>query len=378
MKGLRVFIGCIPGNSDTQELVTLLSQFAKIQGVMLASDKNPAGDEYCLGYGFAVCESKDDVEALLAQSNKLTYRGRFITLREYKVGSKLKEDKKKFNRRRLFIGNVPQLTSNDDIAQIFSKFGPIENVYFVNQGKEQCYKYGYIVFHDEKAAEKAICDAQGVQIGSYKLRVEYFGGKRSNLTPYGSDSKSKSTSNNLSSQKEQNPASWRSFSNYEAPNINSIISQPNLIFVSPTNSIPRNPTSDAGLLNQLKEPLGQEESTSAWRKALFHRHKTCSLEYQLQIPKSSKDLGDQPLSPLDAKIESQKLSTMMSGQANPCWVKSTTKIPADFEAECLCCIGLIGNHFLSQEQNKQVASNHGNTNIRLNKPTRYMHRVQRR
>lgn len=377
MKGLRVFIGCIPGNSDTQELVNLLGQFARIQGVMLATDKNSAGSEYCLGYGFAVCESKIDVEALLAKSNMLTYRGRYITLREYKVGGKLKEDKKKFNRRRLFLGNVPQATTNDEIIQIFSKFGSIENVYFVNQEKEQSYKYGYIVFHDEQSAEKAICDTQGVQIGTFKLRVELFGGKRANPIHNGSSPKSKGSLNNISSQKEKNPTSWRSFNIHEAANINSVNSNSNLIFVPEIFSLNRTPSYEGGISTNLKEPVGLVEGTTAWRKAIFHRHKTCSLEYQLQFPSSVQNHGDQQLSHLEQKNESNKLSTMMSGQANLNWVKPNIKHKGGFSHECLCCNSLIGHRFLSPEQNDQMASNHGNTNIRFNRPSIYMHRVQR-
>lgn len=356
----------------------MLGQHARIQGVVLASDKNAQGLEYCLGYGFAVCQAKEDVSALLAQSSRLTYRGRFITLREYKVGSKLKEDKKQFNLRRLFIGNVPQETSSAEIADIFERFGSIENVYFVNQNKEQSYKYGYIVFHDEKAAERALSDTRGVQIGDFKLRVEYFGGKKSNQGGHqGSHSKSKSSSNNLSCpNNERNLGSLGSHHYYEHHKITSTNSEKVMMSTPDVKPILTIPSTDA-LQKQSETSPAIAETSSAWRKALFQRHKTCSLEYQLQLPGTKFNLSDQPLSPLEPKNESNKLSTMISGQViyGPC---PNSKSKGD-ESQVALVIELgMGLPFLSADQIHRVTANHNNTNIRFNQPKKLRTRVYRR
>lgn len=357
----------------------MLGQFARIQGVMLATDKNSSGQEYCLGYGFAVCQSKEDVDALLAQSNKLTYKGRYITLREYKVGSKLKEDKNKFNKRRLFIGNVPQTTSSTEIMEHFAEFGSIENVYFVDQDKLMSYKYGYIVFHDEKAAERAISGSQGIQIGTFKLRIEYFGGKRSSCSIYGSHSKSKNSSKNISPCDRKHFSSLESHSELESLNINSPITNPILTSQLSIDQIRISPVKDAAFEKQQPEECSVlVEDTSAWKKVLFRQHKTCSLEYHLQIPSLSNNTIEQTNSPLDPKSTSHRLSTSICGQANFNMVKSITEIKGDCDQASPSLGEAIGLPLMSSEQTEQVAANHGISNIRLNPPRRLTTRVYRR
>lgn len=370
---MRVFIGCVPGDSRNDELVSLLGQYARVSSVMLATDTNPSGMEYCLGYGFAVCDTKDDVQALIALSSKLTYKDRFITLREYKVGSKLKEDKKNFNKRRLFIGNIPRGTTNDQIAEIFSKFGPIENVYFVNTEKEQDYKYGYIVFQEAKTAERALCDTQGIQIGSFKLRVEIFGGKRSYQNNQGS---SKGSSNNLSPKKELFPSSLGSFQKSSSNNINSFGSYSDIRFGASERDYPNQNTGFNSILKtREKEADKMIEDTSAWRKALYHRHKTCSLEYQLQHPSPGFNICDKPQSNLNMDIEINKVSTMLSAHATSQWndLESNVKrrdLKGNPKGDR--SLGLI---FLSPEQQDGVASNHNLPNVRFNRPNRHQQRI---
>ena len=133
MKGFKVFIGCIPGDSDVQELTDLLLQHARIKEVNLSTDRNQQNREFCKGFGFVVCATIDDVNKLLDLSNKISYKGRFITLRKFMVGSRLKDDKSRFNKRRIFVGNVPSKTPVDEVKKLFEKYGEIENIYYVQE-----------------------------------------------------------------------------------------------------------------------------------------------------------------------------------------------------------------------------------------------------
>lgn len=160
MKNCRVFIGCIPGESKQQEILEVLNKFAQVISVKLSVGRNSQNQEYCLGYGFAVCESKGEMEKLLENSNAIRYRGRCISLKEYKAGSKLKEEKKDFNRRRLFIGTVPKVCLASELKELFLKFGEIENIYFVDQSCEQDHKYGYIIFKNQVSAQAALASTQ--------------------------------------------------------------------------------------------------------------------------------------------------------------------------------------------------------------------------
>ena len=185
MRGFRVFVGCIPGNTVASELLELFNQYARVASINLALDTNSANEQFCLGYGFALCHTREDMLKLLECSNMIWYSGRLITLREYKVGSKLKDDKKLFNQRRLFIGNIPNSVSLFQLRSMFNLFGQIENIYTVDQSQGHDFKYGYIVFQDEAAANSALQGMQNTSISGHKLRIEFFSGKKSSNTTLG-------------------------------------------------------------------------------------------------------------------------------------------------------------------------------------------------
>lgn len=177
MKGFRVFIGCIPGDSCEHELACLLSQYATIEKVNLARDINRQNVQYCLGYGFVICPTKDDKKALLSISTPLFYRDRQITLKEYKSGKKLKEEKESFNLRRLFIGNIPSHVSNQYLQLVLSRFGEVEAVYSVDQSAQRMFKFGYVVYLSIESASLVLKHKEEVIIDGTKLRLEYFNGK---------------------------------------------------------------------------------------------------------------------------------------------------------------------------------------------------------
>lgn len=179
MKGYRVFIGCIPGDSSEAELASLLGEYARVSAVSLARDINRHQQQYCLGYGFAVCPSREDKRALISHANDVCYRGRFITLREYKSGRRLKEDKQDFNLRRVFVGNIPARTSNTSLEKLFSRFGEVETVYSVDQSAKKLFKFGYVVFCDKHAAALTVQNKHEFVVDGHALRLEYFNGKRS-------------------------------------------------------------------------------------------------------------------------------------------------------------------------------------------------------
>lgn len=183
MRGYRVFIGCIPGDSCEVELTELLSEYARIEKVSLAFDVNKHNKQYCLGYGFVVCASKEDKRILISHANDVCYRGRFITLREYKSGRRLKEDKLDFNLRRVFIGNIPSHATNASLEKLFSRYGEVETIYSVDQTSKKHFKFGYVVFYDKESAALTIRNKNEFTFGGYTLRLEYFNGKNNYSEP---------------------------------------------------------------------------------------------------------------------------------------------------------------------------------------------------
>ena len=120
-----MFVGCLPGDAQEPELLTLLKSFAKVTSIKLARGRNQSAADYCRGYGFAFCPSYEDLQILLSANNSL-YRGRAIVVKPYKAGSVLKSEKKDFRQRRLFIGNVPLAVTEENLRPHFEKYGRLE------------------------------------------------------------------------------------------------------------------------------------------------------------------------------------------------------------------------------------------------------------
>lgn len=183
----RVFIGCIPGNSNADELTLLLGEYCEVQSVSLALDTNRSRENFCLGYGFAQCQTKADVETLVSLSNKIVYRGRNISLREYRVGSRLREDKNAFNKKRVYLGNLPEGTLAEDLRPFFEKFGTIENCYIVKKSTALGNKFGYLVYDEPESAQYLLQSNIWFELNGQKIRIEPFGGKANEQTakPFG-------------------------------------------------------------------------------------------------------------------------------------------------------------------------------------------------
>ena len=127
----KLFIGSIPGDTDAADLLSLFRKHANVIKVTLAFEKKKKKTALCKGYGFALCHSEADLQTLLSLKGRLFYRDRQISLREFQVGSQLRDNRLAFNMRRIFVGNVPDGTTVKDLESLFSSFGDIANIYFV-------------------------------------------------------------------------------------------------------------------------------------------------------------------------------------------------------------------------------------------------------
>lgn len=173
----KLFIGSIPGDTDADDLLSLFRQHANVINVTLAYEKKNK-TALCKGYGFALCPSEADLQALLSLKDQLFYRDRLISLREFQVGSQLRENRLAFNMRRIFVGNVPDGINVKDLESLFSSFGDIANIYFVKGDQSDGARFGYIVYQDIEAAQRVLASKQRFFIRRQQLRVEEFGGKR--------------------------------------------------------------------------------------------------------------------------------------------------------------------------------------------------------
>lgn len=187
-KACRLFIGCVPGDSNSGELLKLLNCYAKVVSINLVMKKTKSYDfeaSYCMGYGFVKCASIEDSKALVASAHLIRYRGRQITVKEYKNGMNLKKEKSQLKSKRIFFGGVHHLLDEKDIRPMFEQFGHLDSFYIINSN--QSFKYGFLVYNSPRAAELAIRQLHGFLLFGIRLRVELSLGKNAKTPVTGAD-----------------------------------------------------------------------------------------------------------------------------------------------------------------------------------------------
>ena len=171
---IKVFVGSIPANTDEKELLQYLLRFATVLSISLAKNKTKTKQNSCKGFGFITCKSEEDFEALLALNSQICYRGRFLTFREFKTGADLQEEISSFNERRLFVGNICPSVQPDDLADVFKQFGPIENVYLVNDEQSKKSKFGYVIMKNIRDAHSILEHGPCLYLKGRLLKLEKF------------------------------------------------------------------------------------------------------------------------------------------------------------------------------------------------------------
>ena len=73
---------------------------------------------------------------------------------------------------RVFLGNIPDNTYEEDVERIFSKYGPITSLR-LHRDRNGVKSFGYLTFATESAADAAVSDGNNLTIRGSVLRVDF-------------------------------------------------------------------------------------------------------------------------------------------------------------------------------------------------------------
>lgn len=133
-----------------------------------------------LGCGTMTLTDKRELQSLL-KVGSFKFKGRKFFIKPYLVGEELAKFKEKIHKRRIFVHNIPKGVTNEELGEIFSCFGEVEDSYLIRSNKSKKYKaspqkYGYVIFKEEVDASTAIF-ASRVIYKSHKLLIKPFSKK---------------------------------------------------------------------------------------------------------------------------------------------------------------------------------------------------------
>jgi cold-inducible RNA-binding protein len=74
--------------------------------------------------------------------------------------------------KKIYVGNFPFTTSEDDIKKLFAEYGELGEVIIIKDKFSGRSKgFGFVTVNDDAQAEKAIADLNGKDVGGRELRV---------------------------------------------------------------------------------------------------------------------------------------------------------------------------------------------------------------
>lgn len=73
---------------------------------------------------------------------------------------------------KIYVGNLPYNTNEDELRDFFAQYGNIEDIKLIvdfNTGRSK--GFGFITFANAQACESAVAAANGAEMGGRKLKV---------------------------------------------------------------------------------------------------------------------------------------------------------------------------------------------------------------
>ncbi|GBM21230.1 RNA-binding protein 1 [Araneus ventricosus] len=74
---------------------------------------------------------------------------------------------------KVYIGSISSRTTKDDIESLFSKYGPLRNVWIARNPPG----FAFVEFEDRRDAEEAVAELDGTRLCGQRIRVEMSHGK---------------------------------------------------------------------------------------------------------------------------------------------------------------------------------------------------------
>ena len=144
-----LFVGSLSANTNQEHLVKYFSKYGLIQGANLITDWATGASKRC---AIVFCADEKTGRLVLEQKcHKLD--GKIIRV---SMADQEKKGTKKISTTNLFVGNISEKCSEQDIRLLFDKFGQIDSVrFFKNASTKQNTKNAIIQYYDSKSVELA-------------------------------------------------------------------------------------------------------------------------------------------------------------------------------------------------------------------------------
>mmetsp|Transcript_24585 Transcript_24585/g.59174 ORF Transcript_24585/g.59174 Transcript_24585/m.59174 type:complete len:289 (+) Transcript_24585:440-1306(+) len=184
--GRKLYVGNLDFRTDSEYLRDKFRKYGPIIDVFVPQD----GRGESRGFAFITFEDKRDAQDAVDAMHDSRLDGRKITCNIARPRPPLRDGGRGGGgggRRgsrsprgapscKIYIGNLPMDTQEGELEDIFGKFGRITRIDLKTPSRPPA--YAFVEFEDERDAEDAIKDTNGMKLGRERLRVEFSRSRR--------------------------------------------------------------------------------------------------------------------------------------------------------------------------------------------------------
>lgn len=148
--GIKIFVGCLPADFNEEELYNYFSSYCKISQISIKYRSN----KVCSGHGSFFCFEPLKLPTLLGRIH--FFKNRCLEVRRNLEGEEHLAYQEEFNKRRLYIENLPSDATDIDLCQLFQTVAPIERAYKANRPDKHGNYFGFVILKDQKFSKDVI------------------------------------------------------------------------------------------------------------------------------------------------------------------------------------------------------------------------------
>lgn len=167
-----VFVGGLKATFTESLLYNFFGRFGDVLSVNLKRSKKMKS----INRGFCIIKFKSrKVAERVIKVKDHFIKKRCVTCRPYLKGVQLKESKCNKNDRKIYISSLPKNTSNEDIQELFARFGKVETGYSLKDDETgQSKGFGFVTFEEKGAVEKVLKEGDSLEIKGVRIGVARF------------------------------------------------------------------------------------------------------------------------------------------------------------------------------------------------------------
>jgi len=162
----KVFIGCLPAETDPTEIEQYFSKFCLMSKMKIKYRSN----NVCAGYGHFMAHFKSPEESRTLYSSRHFYHGRSLECRPYLTGQSLYDYQTEFNKRRVYVGNLPPFYDDFQLLKLFMQFGEIQRAYIANNPDKGGKTFGFVIFKEEGLLASVL--GSSISTEGYQLLIQ--------------------------------------------------------------------------------------------------------------------------------------------------------------------------------------------------------------